>query len=161
VKKRPTSDAILFLQIFDCLLSMRADSNCRLGCPDPETKQMKFSPYLGVSFKPVEATVTSPPSTIPTQIPICKISYLPIEGAFVLFLKYLESEKGEWSWCECFCLERSCRRLGGFETYPRQATRDVGKQGDRADEIGKSRTQHSCQSVVHDGECSGELRKGY
>jgi tuberous sclerosis protein 2 len=83
------------IAIFDCLLSMRADSNCRLGCPDPETKQMKFSPYLGVSFKPVEATVTSPPSTVPTQIPICKISYLPIEGAFVLFLKYLESEK-DW-----------------------------------------------------------------
>ncbi|XP_044253656.1 tuberin [Tribolium madens] len=83
------------LLIFDCLLSMRADNYCRVGFPDPETKQMKYSPYLCVSYKPMEPIVTSPPTTSPSQTPICKVTYLAIESAFKLFLNYLENEK-DW-----------------------------------------------------------------
>lgn len=66
-----------------------------MGFPDPETKQMKYSPYICVSYKPIEPIMTSPPTTSPTQTPVCKVTYLTMESAFKLFLNYLENEK-DW-----------------------------------------------------------------
>ncbi|XP_063917194.1 tuberin isoform X2 [Zophobas morio] len=83
------------IMIFECLLSLRADSNCRIGLPDPETKQLKFSPYLCASYKPVEPIVTSPPATSPPLTPVCKIVHLPMELAFQVILTHLEIEK-DW-----------------------------------------------------------------
>ncbi|RZC31903.1 tuberin [Asbolus verrucosus] len=83
------------LLIFDCFLKMRADSLCRLGYPDPVTDQMKFSPYLCVSHKPMDPLVTSPPTASPTQPAVCKVTYLSLESAFKLLLAYLEKEK-DW-----------------------------------------------------------------
>lgn len=85
-------------QILECFLNMRADNLFHLGYPHPISGQVKFSSYLCVTYKPMEALFSSPPSSSPNmnQIPICKVTYMSLESTFKLILTYLEKERGEF-----------------------------------------------------------------